>query len=140
MVTLGSITSFVMEHKTPKALLVEDEYLVALEIEQELQGLGFGVVGPATRVDDAARLAAEEDGLAIAILDINLRDDESWPVARELKNRGVPFLFLTGHLNAHQMLPADLRDAEVCYKPLDPNHLRQVISRVSGGTPPNAPG
>jgi DNA-binding response OmpR family regulator len=117
-----------MERK--KALIAEDEFLVALEIEQELENLGFDVVGPATRVADAARLAADED-LALGVLDINLRSDESWPVARALKERGVPFFFLTGRINAHQSMPDDLRDAEICYKPLDPNQLRRVIARLA---------
>lgn len=119
-----------MSRNPPKALIVEDEFLVALEIEQELEGLGFDVVGPITRVTDAAQLAAGED-LALGVLDINLHSDESWPVARELKKRGVPFFFLTGRINAHLSLPDDLRDTEICYKPLDPNQLRGVISRVS---------
>jgi DNA-binding NarL/FixJ family response regulator len=114
-----------------KALVVEDEYLVALEIERELLILGFEIVGPATRLGEATRLAAEEDGLAIGVLDVSLNNGESWPVARKLKDRGVPFFFLTGHRRQDLELPSDLRQALICHKPLDPDQLREVVARLS---------
>jgi CheY-like chemotaxis protein len=114
-----------------KALIVEDEYLVAMEIERELRGLGFDVVGPATNLGQATRLASEEEDLAIGVLDISLRDDKSWPVARKLRDRGVPFFFLTGHLSGDLTLPSDLEQTEICHKPLDPHHLHDVIARLS---------
>ena len=117
--------------RATKALVVEDEYLVAMDVERQLRSLGFEVVGPVTRVGEASRLAAEEDGLAIGVLDISLRNHESWPVARTLRDRGVPFFFLTGRLKRDLNLPSDLAQTEVCFKPLDPDQLHDVIARLS---------
>jgi DNA-binding response OmpR family regulator len=118
-------------NRTARALIVEDEYVVALAIGHELRSLGFEIVGPAARLREATRLAAEADGLAIAVLDIGLQRDESWPVARKLRDRGVPFFFLTGHPRRDLRLPSDLEEAEICFKPLDPDRFRDVVERLA---------
>jgi DNA-binding response OmpR family regulator len=120
-----------MTQPQSNVLIVEDEFLVALEIEAQMKDMGFNVIGPATNLRDAVKLATERDDIAVAVLDINLTGEHSWPVARELKTRDVPFFFLTGYLRGHVELPADLKEAEICYKPLDPLQLRSVIAKVT---------
>ena len=110
------------------ALLVEDEILVALDIEEQLTNLGFTVIGPAARVADGLRLADEAPGLAIAVLDVNLAGESSWPIARLLKDRGTPFLFLTGYHCEHAGLPGDLAGTVICSKPVDIVALRAAIA------------
>src|SRR6185369_3661072 len=80
-----------------RILVVEDVPLLAQRLERLLRNVGAEVVGPATTLDAAKRLAAE-NRLSAALLDIRLNDDERvWPVARTLAARGVPFLFCTSH-------------------------------------------
>jgi DNA-binding response OmpR family regulator len=77
-------------------LIVEDERLIALDVEDRVRELGYEVVGPAGNLEDALRIVATEriDG---ALLDIHLNGDStSYPVAAELESRGIPFLFVTG--------------------------------------------
>lgn len=66
-----------------RILVVEDEMLIAVLIEEMLQGLGCHVVGPVSRLDAALRLAHEEP-LDAAILDVRIRGGQVYPVAEEL--------------------------------------------------------
>lgn len=116
------------------ALLVEDEVLVALDIEEQLASLGFTVVGPAARVADGLRLADEARPLTIAVIDVSLGGEASWPIARLLKARGTPFLFLTGYHSEHADLPADLAEAVICSKPVDIVSLGRAIDTTMAPT------
>lgn len=78
-----------------RILIVEDEYIVALNIANEVAALGAVVIGPVGTVDGALKAIknADVDG---AILDINLRGTAAFPVADALANRHIPFVFATG--------------------------------------------
>jgi CheY-like chemotaxis protein len=77
-------------------LVVEDDALVAFDLESMLESAGCAVVGPAARLDEAIVLASE--GLFdVALLDIHLRGEVVYPVADILTGRGIPFLFLSGY-------------------------------------------
>ena len=77
-------------------LIIEDEPLIAMMLEDFLDGLGHRVAGAVDCVEDAlARV--EEGGFDVAILDVHLRDGAaSWPVADALADKGVAFLVATG--------------------------------------------
>ena len=75
---------------------MEDEVIVAMTLEDMLADLGHAVVGPANRLDDALSLAATADFDA-ALLDVNLGGQRSDPVADLLRQRGIPFGFITGY-------------------------------------------
>ena len=77
-------------------MIVEDEVLVAMNLEDLLLEMGHLVIGPAVRIDEALLLAEETD-LDFAILDVNLAGEPSFPVADILRRRGVPFVFATGY-------------------------------------------
>lgn len=77
-------------------LLVEDEVMIAWDIEQTLTAAGMRVLGPASSVGRALRLIEEERPDA-AILDLNLRGELVTPVARRLREMGVPFVLATAH-------------------------------------------
>lgn len=79
-----------------RLLLVEDEPVIAFALEDLVEELGYGVVGPAFKLTDAMAIAAEGEFEA-AILDVNLNEEPSFPVADILSNRGIPFLFATGY-------------------------------------------
>ncbi len=78
-----------------RALLVEDEPLVALMIEDMLADLGIDVALSASTLADA--LAATEADFDFALLDINLKGERSFPAAEALRRRGKPFMFVTGY-------------------------------------------
>jgi DNA-binding response OmpR family regulator len=81
---------------TTRVLVVEDEFMIALDIGQQLADAGYEVVGPATSVEKALRFIAEP-GCDVAILDVNLGGETSEPVARELRASGKPFVVFSGY-------------------------------------------
>jgi CheY-like chemotaxis protein len=77
-------------------LVVEDDALVAFDLESMLESAGCVVVGPASQLEEAVTLASE--GLFdVALLDIHLRGEAVYPAADILTGRGIPFLFLSGY-------------------------------------------
>ena len=79
-----------------RILVLEDEFLIALDLVDLVEDLGANVVGPAYRIPDAIRLAETQD-IDAAILDVNINGDRSDDVARLLSDRSVPFIFATGY-------------------------------------------
>lgn len=79
-----------------RVFVVEDEMLVAMNLEDMLLDMGAEVVGPAMRLDTALELARTED-FHVAVLDINLHGGRSYPVAAILQERKLPFIFATGY-------------------------------------------
>ena len=116
----------------PKALLVEDEFLVAIATQELLRSLGFEVIGPARGVDEARWLIDAHPDLLITVLDIHLAGEKVWPVARELLDRGVPVLFVTGDTAIQNELPSDLRNTKVLIKPFDESRLKETIKGILG--------
>lgn len=113
-----------------RILLVEDEALVAMLIEEYLEEWGHQVVGSAARLDEALRLARALD-LDLAVLDVNLAGELSYPVAEALRERGVPVLFTTGY--GVSGVPARLSNAPVLAKPFRPEQLARALERAAGG-------
>ncbi len=120
-----------VERDTPpcRALLVEDEVLVALHVADLLAAAGCEVIGPALRLAEAMALAEAREPPAFALLDINLAGELSWPVARALAQRGVPFIFVTGYVGDHAGIPADLAGAPMLSKPLSEGDLLRAIAQ-----------
>jgi CheY-like chemotaxis protein len=109
-----------------RALLVEDEPLVALMIEDMLDDLGVEVARSVTTLADA--MAAVETEIDFALLDINLKGERSFPAAEALRKRGKPFLFVTGYgtLGTHG---TDF-DVTVLQKPFTIADLRAALTRI----------
>jgi DNA-binding NarL/FixJ family response regulator len=78
-----------------RVLMVEDEMLVAMELETLIPEQGCAVVGPAATVERALVLLAQERPDA-AILDVNLDGMTAAPVAAALRAAAVPFVLVTG--------------------------------------------
>lgn len=100
-----------------RVLVVEDEAIVAIDIADQLTKAGFQVVGPALSVAKALKLI-EQVGCDVAVLDLNLRDDTAEPVARELRLRHTPFLFMSSVSRDH--LPAGFAAEVLLPKPARP--------------------
>lgn len=83
-----------------RVLVVEDESLLALDLEATLEANGCSVVALAGTVE-AALSALREGVFDAAILDLNLNGASAVPVADALADHGVPFVFLTGYDTAH---------------------------------------
>jgi CheY-like chemotaxis protein len=101
-----------------RVLIVEDEALVALELEMAFADAGAEVIGPALSLAQALALAGAED-IDYAVLDVDLAGEAVYPVAELLQRRGVRFLFHTGHASPRQHL-ALFAGAVTCIKPTPP--------------------
>ena len=112
-----------------RALLVEDEPLVALMIEDMLVDLGIDVALSASTLADA--LAATEAEFDFALLDINLKGERSFPAAEALRRRGKPFLFVTGY-GMLGTYGTDF-DVVVLQKPFTLSDLRAALLRAVPG-------
>lgn len=86
-------------HDAPRILIVEDEYLIALELETTLRAAGYRVIGPAPTVRATLELLKSERPDA-AILDINLAGEWVTPVAEVLRAKSVPFILASGYVTA----------------------------------------
>ncbi|HEY6577936.1 MAG TPA: response regulator [Rhizomicrobium sp.] len=113
----------------PCVLVVEDEWLIAATIEDMLAEAGYQVRGPTARVDEALGLI-EEQPVDAAILDITLRGEKSFPIARALKERSIPFVFLTGYVCND--IPDEFRDARMLNKPMEQAKLMDCLGDLLG--------
>ena len=118
-----------MNSQRPRVLVVEDEYLVALLVEDMLQTLGYEVAAIAGNLG-AATTAAESDDFDVAILDVNLNGAMSSPVAEILQRRNIPFIFATGYGKAgpHELFG----DAPSLQKPFEEADLGRALRQVIG--------
>jgi DNA-binding response OmpR family regulator len=114
-------------------LLVEDEFLIALDAEEMLRELGAASVTIASTFEDAQKRISEQ-AFDLAILDVNLNGRKSFPLADQLLKRGTPVVFGTGYnLIARQM---DGYEAGVCVtKPYTATSLQKGLVAVLKGKP-----
>jgi DNA-binding response OmpR family regulator len=117
-----------MADRTAKRILiVEDEFLVALHLEDALAGMGHQIVGPCTRIE-AAIAVVRERNIDFAILDINVAGTPSFPVADILRQRSIPFVFASGY--GLEGLVDGYRNEIALRKPYDLEELRDAIIRI----------
>ena len=111
----------------PRILVLDDEPLVSMLMENWLVELGCEVVGPACSVEQGLDMAgsAELDG---AILDVNLAGKNSYQVAETLKQRGVPFAFVTG--DSAIDASSGFSDLILLSKPFDFEGVKTVLGKL----------
>lgn len=111
-----------------RILVVEDEYLVATALADDLSDAGAEVLGPAPSVAQALELIDGAAQLDIGVLDINLAGEPVYPVADALAARGVPFVLVTGY-DGHA-IPERYRDAPRLEKPVEARTVLAVLRRL----------
>lgn len=108
-----------------RVLIVEDEPLIAEMLQEWLTELGCDIAGPAA-TNEAAFALLQDDGLTGAILDITVPDGVTYEIAKVLQERGVPFVFATGH--GSESIDPQFRDAATLQKPFEFEVLAGIIS------------
>lgn len=111
-----------------RLLIVEDEWLLAEQIAGALTTAGFDVVSPVPSVATALS-TLDQEKIGAAVLDIRLRDEDSFELARDLRRRGIPFIFASGH--AQLETPADLRDVPTLAKPINVEELVETLRAMT---------
>ncbi len=110
-----------------RVLIVEDEMTIALLMEDMLQELGHTVAGIAGRLPQALDLA-RDTAADLAILDMNLNGQMSYPVADILRERNIPVIFSTGYGPGGVEAPYNVHG--VVKKPFEMNDLEAAIARA----------
>jgi DNA-binding response OmpR family regulator len=111
-----------------RILVVEDEAMIALDLETALRRSGCEVVGPVATVAAAERALAEQLPDA-AVLDIEVADGKTFPIADALADRGVPFVFLTGY--EPDSVPERHAGRPIATKPCRAETLLRLLIRVA---------
>ncbi|MGQ0444405.1 MAG: response regulator [Beijerinckiaceae bacterium] len=109
-----------------RVLLVEDDYIVAIDLETTLVDAGAEVAGPCRTVKDAlAAISLNE--LGAAVLDIRLGEETVGPVARQLDERGVPFFFYTGQIDTDP-IRREWPHHKIISKPARPEYIVKAVA------------
>jgi len=115
------------EEESRAILVVEDQFLLAQLMEDEIESLGYRVVGPAGSVSRALELLDEP--VTAALLDINLGDELVTPVAERLLGLDIPFGFLSAYADAG-ILPDSFADHPFFKKPLSGVDLAAALEEL----------
>jgi CheY-like chemotaxis protein len=108
-----------------RVLIIEDDSLVAMSVGDMLGDLGCSVVANAGSLTQAFE-KVEAGGFDFALLDVNLRGKEVFPVADILSEQGIPFAFASGYGRAG--LPAEFSTSPIVSKPFQIGELSAVLS------------
>ncbi|HEY8189080.1 MAG TPA: response regulator [Micavibrio sp.] len=117
-----------MEHESLsglRVLVVEDEPMLAFVFKTMLEDAGGEVVGPANRIQSALDLI-HNNGFDCAIMDVRLDGQTAYPLAKELTQRRIPFVFITG--NSADTLPSEYQHKPMLLKPVGCRELISVIN------------
>jgi len=110
-------------------LIVEDEYLIAMDLRLWVEGHGWRAIGPVATVNAALRLI-EDELPSVALLDVHLGDELVTPVAEVLKARGVPFALATAYAQPEQFGGPALAGAPNAGKPTSQRSLLATLEQL----------
>jgi DNA-binding response OmpR family regulator len=108
-------------------LLIEDEALIRMMIADMLVELGHSVAGEAGDLQSGLLLVSAP-GVDAAILDIQLGDHSSVPIAEALQSKGVPFAFASGY--GADRVPQGFEDYPVLQKPFRLAELQRCLASL----------
>jgi len=108
-----------------RVLIVEDEAMIAMLIEDLLAELGASPVKTVSSISEASRVLGEAIPLDMAILDVNLHGQATFPLADLLLERGIPFVFATGYSAAG--MPERFSGVPVLQKPFELEQMKRAL-------------
>jgi DNA-binding response OmpR family regulator len=110
-------------------MVIEDDFYLAFETERALREAGAEVVGPHGESHAALRSLAEWSP-SCAIVDLNLGSGPLFGIASALRDKNVPFLFLTAY--SPSSVPPELADAPLLQKPVSLERIVEAAARLVG--------
>lgn len=111
-----------------RILLVEDEFLLAMDLQATFIDAGARVVGPVASVAAALDVIKKDKVLDAAVLDINLRGEKVFAVADRLLDDQVPFVFTSGYNSTD--IPLNFSNVQRIQKPVDALMVVRAIRRA----------
>ena len=115
------------------ALVVEDDLLLAMDVEATLADVGAVVVGVCHTLAEALE-RGDSDDFAVAVLDFSLGSELVAPFARRLERRNIPFILHTGMPRGDPSL-AEWRNHLIVEKPSSPHVLVSAIRKILAREP-----
>jgi CheY-like chemotaxis protein len=112
-----------------RAMIVDDELIIATEIESFLLKLGYEVAGTYCKIKEALNFAENTKNLDFALLDININRNSIYPLASLLKKKHIPFIFITGYNS--EIIPEEFRSYKKLEKPFSLTELHKLITHIS---------
>jgi CheY-like chemotaxis protein len=121
----------------PRALIVEDEIVIAMDLEAQVRKLGFDVCGVTSNAREALSLAME-DPPDLVIMDIYLNGvRDGIEVARQIRNLfATPVIFITAYSDDEGLMDRirqQVPEATVLPKPLYDHRLADTVTRLEQG-------
>lgn len=112
-------------------LVLDDEFLIALDIQQFLEAAGAQDVVCVRDAEEAFAVLRQHPRFDLAVLDVRLDDGRysSLTVAAALAEKGTPFVFLTG-MRGEDLHTAQFPDTPVVEKPYNPRDLMDCLLRA----------
>ena len=114
-------------------LLVEDEYLIALDAAEILKGLGVANVETVATFERAEKHAVDGQ-FDVAVLDVNINGRYSFPIAKTIEQRGIPVVFASGYELRDRA--TGLGDVICVTKPYTGERLKSALSAALAKAPP----
>ena len=111
-----------------RVLLVEDQFIIAMDCEDMLATLGASQVEVCANVSEAVSFLGRT-APDLAILDVNLGSETSEPIGNRLRELGVPFLFATGY---DDLAILSVAEAATLRKPYNLASLEAALRRLPG--------
>jgi two-component SAPR family response regulator len=111
----------------PHVLILEDDFLLAANLEELVQGDLNAEPISASTVAEALKILP--DDVDLALIDIKVRDGKSYQVARKLIESEIPFIIISG--NDRRSLPEDLKEASFLSKPVSTGRLVRLAKALS---------
>ena len=118
-----------VDYAGKRALVVEDQMLIALELEQILEDAGLVVAATLSSPRETLAYLSGNDLPDVAILDVNLGDDTSEQIAEFLMARQVPFMFATGYGDGGGISEI-FSDIPVVRKPFSADAILSQLSKL----------
>jgi CheY-like chemotaxis protein len=112
--------------KTLHILIVEDEPLVAIDLETVVAELVTAAV--VVKPSVAATKKVLNEALDFAFLDVNVTDGKTFEVAQILERKHVPYVFISASPQEH--LPSDLRSAPFIPKPFYKAQIERALQVI----------
>jgi|GEM_PF-465519 len=116
-----------------RVLIVEDEIIVAISMECEVQDAGGDVVGPAHTLAEADQLL--DEAIDVAILDINIGGEMIWPIARRLRELGVPYVLASANCGDPHAVDPAFTDVPCFDKPVPMPRLIAALAALVDDEP-----
>ena len=112
-----------------RVLIVEDEAFVALDLKVALESYGVDVIGPIATLEDALSAVAQDD-FDVAVVDVHLQGQDSFPAADILLAKGTPFVWHTGAAELDNF-GDDYPDVPVLEKPTRADDIITVLAKLA---------